>query len=1322
MEKYHVLEVIGEGSFGRVYKGRRKYSAQVVALKFIPKVGRSQKELTNLQREIEIMRGLHHPNIVQMLDSFETDKEVVVVTDYAEGELFQILEDDGNLPEKQVQDIASQLVSALYYLHSHRILHRDMKPQNILLGKEGVIKLCDFGFARAMSIHTMVLTSIKGTPLYMSPELVEEKPYDHTADLWSVGCILYELYVGTPPFYTNSIFQLVSLIIKDPIKWPKNMSPHFKNFLQGLLMKDPRQRLSWPELLYHPFIAGLVAVIDDTAEQGIENPFTSKLPPELQALKEQQTHSLAPHSGQSKILKKARQKMAQEARKKELAKNKTLSKGESTKRAQGHPHKSHLSQTSTKEGKTTANTGEQRHPSLDEKGTEWEQREPSPTPRENRITQDYEKEFLDMRSESDKVETRGRRSIDAVDLETEDLDSDEEWQHLMDATDPEHVQLNAPLSLLRDTTFVQRIHARLRDSGQQVLEGMLEGASHLRPALRVIGNLLGTRCDSELLCTFCGDIGLPQFLMQLVGSILDSFSTKQPWCVTLLTDLITVMSAYFVSDFNQERGGKKQSFQAFHSSASQFLVLLPTLLAQPTDQEFKLREQSLKCFNCLCESMDVACPSISIPFYNSMFEDHRLLLDALCHGASNEQPALKVSQKEAKSTQDRNECLAAAFTAAVATSCGIPGGHDTCHKAKKQISQQIAEKLTAEGNQLLPRLLARLEHPAFYLTVLKLLYACCHVSQNLCYLVATQEVLSSLVNHLQGKVPLAKQAQVQAAEASLRLLSLLLLQLQSLPPQSDTVLKETTALFNHVAATSVLSAAGLLLTHFNQYGAAVKLRRDEALAAIATALTEPAQLYLPPPMEAGFYDGLILLLLQLLSQEDAAVVREFARSDLWSILWHRFAMVLCLTNGAPEMEGETPRIGQHLPEPEWNLISPQGTLFFLSLVLHIFQREPYQCLLQLAQSNGVIMATLNKLLDLDYLENLAQTQMREDGDPELVSAVVLQVCQLFCFPFALDIQPETLDLIVTGLRVSEIPAQLLQVCIHYLPFLDTELPLSLLSHLVLTDERVIEQVMKMAASEHAIAFLSAILLSDQVALIVDLLSLLTHVARAGTTHLPFLQQFLCGSEAAPQPLSRLLCHREPLVRARACSFVGNLLRHGQDFPQVMQGQVGLLECLLQHLSDEDEHVRRSASFAVGNAAYHAGLFMQPLSKAVPWVVRLLGDPVAKTRCNAASALGNLGRQSVELGNLLIQSRAPDLLLDMACHDSQSAVQEAALIALRSIGQQPRIHQVLVSLRASEKLEMLSHHESRAPAFSSPPPSSTEHCKKLIHLLQPTYSA
>ena len=164
-----------------------------------------------------------------------------------------------------IQNIAAQLVSALYYLHSNRILHRDMKPQNILIGKGGAIKLCDFGFARTMGQSqgliffgfsnfwfsnnleipipyqsTFVLTSIKGTPLYMAPELVQEKPYDHTADLWSLGCILYELFQGQPPFYTTSIFQLVSLIIQEEIKWPDNMSPDLTSFLKGILTKDPK--------------------------------------------------------------------------------------------------------------------------------------------------------------------------------------------------------------------------------------------------------------------------------------------------------------------------------------------------------------------------------------------------------------------------------------------------------------------------------------------------------------------------------------------------------------------------------------------------------------------------------------------------------------------------------------------------------------------------------------------------------------------------------------------------------------------------------------------------------------------------------------------------------------------------------------------------------------------------------------------------------------------------------------------------------------------------------------------------------------------------
>ena len=93
-----------------------------------------------------------------------------------------------------------------------------------------------------------------GTPLYMSPELVQERPYDYTSDLWALGCILYELYAGQPPFYTNSIATLVKLVLKGNIKWPKGMSKEFRTFLQGLLEKDISRRLKWPDLLHHPFL------------------------------------------------------------------------------------------------------------------------------------------------------------------------------------------------------------------------------------------------------------------------------------------------------------------------------------------------------------------------------------------------------------------------------------------------------------------------------------------------------------------------------------------------------------------------------------------------------------------------------------------------------------------------------------------------------------------------------------------------------------------------------------------------------------------------------------------------------------------------------------------------------------------------------------------------------------------------------------------------------------------------------------------------------------------------------------------------------------
>ena len=264
MENYHLLTQIGEGSFGRVYKARRKYTGRLVAIKMINKLGQSKEDLHSFRREIDILRKVDHPNIMRMLEIFETDTDFCLVTELGRGDLFQIITDNQTLPEDVLQKVAAQLVSALKYLHSLRIIHRDLKPQNVLISANGTLKLCDFGFARALSNTTLVLNSIKGTPLYMAPELVQEQQYNEKVDIWSLGVILYELYYGKTPFFTNSIYKLIQMIVNDQITWPGPISADFKDFLCKMLQKNPEVRESCEELMKEKFIRDVdLSLFDD---------------------------------------------------------------------------------------------------------------------------------------------------------------------------------------------------------------------------------------------------------------------------------------------------------------------------------------------------------------------------------------------------------------------------------------------------------------------------------------------------------------------------------------------------------------------------------------------------------------------------------------------------------------------------------------------------------------------------------------------------------------------------------------------------------------------------------------------------------------------------------------------------------------------------------------------------------------------------------------------------------------------------------------------------------------------------------------------------
>ncbi|XP_065054250.1 serine/threonine-protein kinase 36-like [Rhopilema esculentum] len=568
---YHVLELIGEGSFGKVYRGRRVYTGEVVAMKFIPKANRLEKELKSLQREIDIMRRLKHKNIVSLLDSFETAKEVCVVIEYAEGELFQILEDDGKLSLEQVHSVACQLVEALYYLHANRILHRDMKPQNILLTKDGTVKLCDFGFARAMSFQTVVLTSIKGTPLYMSPELVEEKPYDHTADLWSLGCILYELYFGFPPFYTNSIFQLVSLIRKDPVKWPEGIDDSFKSFLQGLLTKDPNNRLSWPELLYHPFIA------DSIDAEKLEK---SEFPPTIFTERKKEISN-----ARNKTVKKRSKGKTWVDR---LHEQQEKAKGKDGKEKDGTPQKQ-ANKNLPKEAETIQTSEENSKLEISK----------------HSISRDFDKEETLTEQAHRLTNTKGGKHIHQEEIcEVDQLSS---W--LSETQDFKRC-LNSKSSdkFMSGTRQVKVLRNALETSLKDACAGVLEGGSQFRTAIQICRNCFESKSTVEGKLKFWISIELHRVVPEFVVNASSTKIAKQePWLFACLIDALDLNLIVAERFLTQEEA--KQFEKYFLEESSKMIPSCELCLFHPEDKHHKLKQSLLQN---LGQILQLGCSNLSV--------------------------------------------------------------------------------------------------------------------------------------------------------------------------------------------------------------------------------------------------------------------------------------------------------------------------------------------------------------------------------------------------------------------------------------------------------------------------------------------------------------------------------------------------------------------------------------------------------------------------------------------------------------------------------------------------------------------------------------
>jgi len=240
-----ILKCIGKGSFGVVFQVKMKKNQKIYAMKRLNKkdlVARKQVAHTNTERRV--LANIDHPFIVSLRFAFQTKSKLYMLMDYhCGGELFFHLQKEGKFSESRSRFYAAEICLAIECLHRKGITYRDLKPENILLDFDGHIKITDFGLSKEVTSSPDSITrTFCGSPEYLAPEMLLQKGYDHGVDWWAFGTIVYEMLVGTPPFYCQDIQRMYQNILTQPVTFYQGMSRESMLLIQGLLEKEPINR------------------------------------------------------------------------------------------------------------------------------------------------------------------------------------------------------------------------------------------------------------------------------------------------------------------------------------------------------------------------------------------------------------------------------------------------------------------------------------------------------------------------------------------------------------------------------------------------------------------------------------------------------------------------------------------------------------------------------------------------------------------------------------------------------------------------------------------------------------------------------------------------------------------------------------------------------------------------------------------------------------------------------------------------------------------------------------------------------------------------
>jgi len=259
-DDFELLKVVGKGSFGKVMQVKKKDTGKIYAMKVLKKSHLvARKQVAHTQTERKVLENIEHPFIVSLRFAFQTEDKLYMILDYfTGGELFFHLKNTGRFKEYRAKFYAAEIILAIECLHSHNIVYRDLKPENVLLDDQGNIILTDFGLSKESVTSDNLTHTFCGTPEYLAPEVIHGSGYGKPVDWWSLGTLLYEMLTGLPPFYNQNLHVMYEKIIRAKLTFPEYLSPEAKSLLTGLLDRDPKTRLgSGPtdaeEIKNHPF-------------------------------------------------------------------------------------------------------------------------------------------------------------------------------------------------------------------------------------------------------------------------------------------------------------------------------------------------------------------------------------------------------------------------------------------------------------------------------------------------------------------------------------------------------------------------------------------------------------------------------------------------------------------------------------------------------------------------------------------------------------------------------------------------------------------------------------------------------------------------------------------------------------------------------------------------------------------------------------------------------------------------------------------------------------------------------------------------------------